>query len=228
MAAAPTQAPPGAQGVNQVPPQQQVIPNAGVYGAETAAALNAYNNAVAQAAAQRNTLYNQYGLTNSGSADINNPEGQYQQMLGAQGQQFQADQADAASRGLRGPGLANQQLSADRNQAQAQDFGFQQQVAQVSADYNQQMQDALNTQQGADAQAYQDAMNTALQNQLAALQAGQYTAPGVGNPAPTTPSPKPPKGGKGGKGGHGRHNPPPRRVRHPRRGGGGGRPARAS
>ena len=201
-----------------------VIPDAGVYGAQTAAATNAYNNAVAQATAQRNQLYNQYGLTNQGAVDINNPQGQYEQMLGAQGQQFQADQADAISRGLRGPGLANQQLSADRNQAQAQDFGFQQQVNQVSQGYNQQMQDALSQEQNAIAQAQQDALNTALQNQLAALTSGQYDAPGVGKPGDTTTPPpakppKPPKGGKGGGHGHGG-----RRGRHG--GGGGGRPAR--
>jgi hypothetical protein len=84
---------------------ESVIPDAGVYGAQSAAALNAYNNATAQAAAQRNQLYNQYGLTNSGQVDINNQGGQYQQMLGAQGQQFNADQQDAraAASGARWP-----------------------------------------------------------------------------------------------------------------------------
>lgn len=154
-------------------PAEKVIPDAGVYGAQTAAAFNAYNNATAQAAAQRNQLYNQYGLTNQGAVDINNPGGQYEQMLGAQGQQFNADQQDAEQRHLGHGGLANQQLGQDRNAASAQDFGFQQQVGQVSQDYNQQMQQALNTREGSITQAYQDAMNTALQNQLAALQSGQ-------------------------------------------------------
>jgi hypothetical protein len=173
-----------------VPTSGAIIPDAGVYGAETAAALNAYNNAVAQAGAQRNQLYNQYGLDNSGAVDPNNPYGQYEQMLNAQGSQFQGDQADAAGRGLGRGGLANQQESQDRAAAGAQDFQFQQQANQVSSDYNQQMQAALSAEQGSNSQAYQDAMNTALQNQLNALTAGQYSAPGVGTPAPVLPKAK--------------------------------------
>ena len=160
-----------------------IIPNAGVYGAESAAALNAYNNAVANAKASRNQLYNQYGLTNSGAVDPNNPYGLYEQMLNAQASQFSADQADAASRNLGAGGLARQQLGVDRNAANAQDFGFQQLVNQVPLDYNQAISSALNTRQGSDAQAYNDALNTALSNLMAGLSNGQFTAPGVGKPA---------------------------------------------
>jgi hypothetical protein len=139
-------------------------------------------------------LYNQYGLDNAGAVDPNNPYGQYEQMLNAQGSQFQGDQADAAARGLGIGGLANQAESRDRAAAGAQDFQFQQQANQVSQDYNQQMQAALSGQQTADAQAYQDALNTALQNQLAALSSGSYSAPGVGAPPPLVAKAKiPPK-----------------------------------
>lgn len=190
MAAAPAPAPTAPAG------DQPIIPDAGVYGTETAAAQNAYNNALAQAAAQRNALYSQYGLNQQGAVDVNNPEGQYQQMLGAQGSQFQADQQDAAARGLRGPGLGNQQLSADRNAANASDFQFQNQVAQAGTDYSQAQQNALSQMQNADSTAYQDAINTALQNMLTQMQAGNYTAPGSNDSSPTNPSPKPPAKGK--------------------------------
>lgn len=154
-----------------------IIPDAGVYGAETAAATNAYNNAVAQATARRNSLYNQYGLNNMGGVDPNNPLGQYQQMLGSQATQFMADKENAVMRGLGTGGLANQQLSQDRRAANAQNWGFQNQVGQVGTDYESTLQNALGVEQSAIAQAYNDAIQAALQNMLAQMQAGVYNPP---------------------------------------------------
>lgn len=152
---------------------QDIIPDAGVYGAESAAALNAYNNAIAQATATRNTLYHQSGLLNSGQVDPNNPFGQYQQLLSQQAAQYMADQENAAGRGLRG-GLAHKAESADRVNSGFQNFRFQRGVNQIASNYASQKQQALSTRQAAEAQAYNDALNTALQNMLARLQAGQY------------------------------------------------------
>lgn len=167
-----------------------IIPDASVYGEETAAAVNAYNNALATAMAQRNALYNQYGLNTSGQVDPNNPEGAYQQMLRAQADQYAADQQDAAGRGLRG-GLAHQQEGHDRQSALAQDFQFQQQVAQAGTDYENAKSGAYNTEQTAIGQAYTDAMNTAIQNALAKLTSGNYDAPGTGTSNPSTGKPAP-------------------------------------
>jgi len=193
---------PGSVGSPGSPPvgppiNKPIIPDAGVYGAETAAATNAYNNAVAAATAQRNSLYNQYGLGNDGSVDPNNPYGQYQQMLNQQGRLFQADREDAAQRHLGSGGLANQAEGRDRQDAQAQDFQFQQQVASVASDYQNALANALSTEQGGISQAYNDALNTALQNMLASMASGNYTAPGTGTPPPApskAPAPKPHQG----------------------------------
>lgn len=195
---------PGAPGAPNSPtppsaenPNQPIIPDAGVYGAETAAAVNAYNNAVAAATAQRNALYNQYGLGNDGSVDPNNPYGEYQQLLDAQASQYGADTEDAASRGLRG-GLAHQAESRDRRAAGAQNFQFQQQVASAATDYQNALANALGGEQSSISQAYNDALNTALQNMLANMASGNYTAPGTGDSGNKTggekqpPSKKPP------------------------------------
>lgn len=210
--AAPT-APPAASA-----PANQIIPDAGVYGAETAAAINAYNNAVAQAAAQRNALYQSYGLTNAGSVDPNNPTGAYQQMLRGQNDQYTADQQNAASRGIGLGGLGRQAETHDRNDAQAQDFDFQNQVASVGSDYQNALMDALNTKQGAISQAHQDAIQTALQNQLDNMTSGNYNAPGTGKTkvAPDSGNPGPPGGKKpGGHGNSGGAKKPP--VKQPGR-----------
>lgn len=195
---------PGSPGSPSSPPppgppiNQPIIPDAGVYGAETAAATNAYNNAVANALAQRNALYNQYGLGTDGAVDPTNPYGEYQQLLGSEADQYQADSADAAARGLRG-GLAHQAESHDRRLADAQNFQFQQKVASVGSDYQNALASALGTEQSSISQAYNDALNMALQNMLAQMTSGNYTAPGTGDSTP------PPKSGGGGK-----KQPPPK------------------
>jgi hypothetical protein len=176
---------------------EQVIPDAGVYGAETAAATNAYNNAVAAATAQRNSLYHSYGLNQEGSVDPRNPGGQYQMMLHDQANQFQGDQESAAGRGLGRGGLANQAESNDRQGFIGQDQRFQDQVAGVGSDYNNALSSAFSNEQEAISQAQLDALNAALQAQISAMGSGDYTAPGTGlqwNPPPQAKIPKiPPK-----------------------------------
>ena len=193
---APPAAPPVPSDPGTAATSQAIIPDAGVYGAESAAAVNAYNNAIATALAQRNALYNQYGLLNDGSVDPNNPQGSYQQMLRAQADQYAADEQNAQARNLGGRGLGAQQESHDVADSQAQDFQMQQQIAKIASDYADSLTSAGNTRDSSIAQAYTDAMNTALQNALANITSGNYTAPGTQTaqtqkPAPTDKAPKP-------------------------------------
>lgn len=165
-----------------------VIPDAGVYGAQTAAATNAYNNAVAQATAQRNALYHSYGLNNDATVDPNNPGGAYQMLLKGQADRYQADEDNAQQRGLGGRGLGAQQESNDRAGDVGQDFQFQSEVANVGSDYENALQDALSNKNNAITAAYNDALAQALQNQINSISQGYYDAPGTGeqyNP-PTT------------------------------------------
>ena len=161
-----------------------VIPNAGVYGAESAAATNAYNNAVAAATSQRNALYHSYGLNEQGSVDPNNPGGQYQMMLKGQDDQFRQDRFNSAHRGLSGGGLANQAEGHDRDADIGQDFQFQSAVAGVGSDYQNTLQQAGTTRDDAITAAYNDAMNKALSDQLSAMGSGYYDAPGTGESYP--------------------------------------------
>jgi hypothetical protein len=181
---------PGSQGYNQPKPTppapglpQQIIPDAGVYGAGTNAANAAYNNAVTNALAQRNALYNQYGLLNNGQVDPNNPYGQYEQMLDSEAGQLTADQQNAAGRNLGRGGLANQQISTDRNAQAAQNYAFQQNVAGNETNYQQALQGALSTKNASIDQAYQDALNTSLQNMILNMQMGNYGGNGESDPS---------------------------------------------
>lgn len=194
---------PGSQGYVQPKPQtptpnlpQQIIPDAGVYGAGTNAANAAYNTAVTNALAQRNALYNQYGLLNNGQVDPNNPYGQYEQMLNSEAGQLTADEQNAAGRNLGRGGLANQQVSTDRNAQAAQNFAFQQNVAGNETNYQQSLQNALNSKNASIDQAYQDALSTTLQNMILNMQMGAYGGNGNdgtdnggnnNNPPPTDP-----------------------------------------
>ena len=172
-------APPGSANDPATNPNgQQIIPDAGVYGQETAAANEAYQQAVANALSNRNALYNQFGLLDNGQVDPNNPYGQYQQMLSQQGSQLTADEQNAAGRNLGGKGLAQQQSFADKNQDAFQNFAFQKQVSGNEANYQQAVSNALQSKNASVAQAYQDALNTALQNMIANMESGYYTSGG--------------------------------------------------
>lgn len=144
-----------------------ISPDAGIYGSESAAALSAYQAAQSQLLAQRNSLYNQYGFTQSGLVDPNNPYGQYQQLLGSEGHQLDADMADAAGRNLGTGGLAHQQESYDRAQQGATNMQFQRQVGDVATNYGLGLQSAKASYDQALAQAQSDAMMAALQEALA-------------------------------------------------------------
>lgn len=166
-----------------VPGNQQIIPDAGVYGQETAAATKAYQTAITNALAQRNALYNQRGLLNNGQVDPNNPYGTYEQMLNSEASQLHADEQNAAGRNLGRGGLANQQVSTDRNAQAAQNYAFQQGTAGVETSYQQALQNALDAKDSSVAQAYQDALNTALQNMILNMQMGNYGSNGQTDPA---------------------------------------------
>lgn len=186
-AAAPTPAPTPIQAQPQPGNALTISPDAGIYGQESAAALQAYQSAQAQLLAQRNGLYNQYGFTQQGLVDPNNPYGQYQMLLGSEGAQLTADQNNAESRNLGTGGLANQQISADRFQQNAQNNQFQQQVGNVATNYNLGLQSAQSTYDQAQAQAYSDAMNAALQQALINAMNGSGGSGGSGGGTITPP-----------------------------------------
>lgn len=138
------------------------IPGSSVYLNETNAANLAYNNAKNQLLAQRNSLYHQYGLTDTGSVDPLNQYGEYQSLLGTEGAAL--DQADNAAldRGLGVGGIANQGESALRTSQGAEQLAFQRQVDQAGLDYSQGLQNAEVARANAINQAYMDALNTAI------------------------------------------------------------------
>ena len=133
------------------PPTGGTLPFVGPYGQAQAAAELAYQRAQASLAAQRGSLLQSYGYTpnaNGGmSVDVNNPYGQYQQMLSQNQMEAQAGQQGMMNRGFRGPGFAGQaeyaaqQDAGSRSSALALNFGAKEEALQeagLSA------QDALN------------------------------------------------------------------------------------
>ena len=133
------------------PPTGGTLPFVGPYGQAQAAAELAYQRAQAALAAQRGSMLQSYGYTpnaNGGmSVDVNNPYGQYQQMLSQNQMEAQAGQQGMMNRGFRGPGFAGQaeyaaqQDAGSRSSALALNFGAKEEALQeagLSA------QDALN------------------------------------------------------------------------------------
>lgn len=170
--AKPQQSPPGTQQKNTNVGSPGVqnndpIPNASVYlDAQNQAEL-AYEQAQAQLLKQRNALYHSYGLLDNGSVDPNNPYGQYQQMLGAEGAALDADRSDAVGRGLGGgPGLANQASAQTKYQNAVQNAAFQNQVNSAEANYENGLQQALQARNAAMLEAERQAALDAILNGL--------------------------------------------------------------
>ena len=163
------QAPPpalgGAGGITNAgaaPKQQYQLTNSSVYLNETNAANAAYEKAKAQLLANRNSLYHQYGLTDTGAVDVNNPYGEYQSLLGTEGAALDSAHNDAIARGLGSGGLANQGEASLIPQQRLEQLGFQHQVDQAGSDYASGLEDAASTKTGAYNTAYQDALQDAL------------------------------------------------------------------
>lgn len=138
------------------------IPNNDVYLNETNAANTAYEKAKAQLLANRNSLYHQYGLTETGATDINNPYGEYQMLLGNEGRQLDAARNSSIARGLGTGGLANQAEAELIPGQRLEQLGFQHSVDDIGSQYSHGLLDAENTRTGSINQAYQDALKDAL------------------------------------------------------------------
>jgi hypothetical protein len=142
------------------------IPNAGLYAEEQAAAEAAYQQSLAAAQRRRDTLYSTYGLTSSGAVDPKAQYGNYQLMLGGEGQQLDDALASSVGRGLgAGTGLANQAESRLRVGQNAQNLNFQRSVSDVAYQYSQAMLAAEQARKQAQIQAMRDAINYGTQNQ---------------------------------------------------------------
>lgn len=154
----------GSQTTQQPPaPKSEFsIPNSSVYLNETNAANMAFEKAKSQLLANRNSLYHQYGLTDSGAVDVNNPYGQYQALLGAEGAALDSTHNDAIARGLGTGGLANQAEAALIPQQRADQLNFQRMVDQAGLDYSLGLNEAQDTKSASYNTAYQDALQDAL------------------------------------------------------------------
>jgi hypothetical protein len=163
---------PQTQSTPNAPHSDYSIPNSSVYLEGTAAANAAYEKAKAQRLADRNSLYHQYGLTDTGATDINNPYGEYQMLLGSEGRQLDSARNDAIGRGLGTGGLANQGEESLIPGIRLEQLGFQHSVDKAGADYATGLNNDENQRTGSIQQAYQNALQDAL-------------ARGLFDPAPT-------------------------------------------
>lgn len=151
-----------------------IIPDPAVYEAETAQALQAYQNALSAISARRaNTLQN-YGFTaqvdpttgqlQNYSIDSHNQFGALQQMLGQHQVADQTVQHADVARGIGTVGLGAQQLARTRlaNAAQTQGLG-RQFVGEIGSEASDQLS-ALQGYNEARVQAQRDALLSAIQN----------------------------------------------------------------
>lgn len=150
----------------------------GVYGTAQANAEEAFQKAQANIAAKRSGIHNQYGYSDDGTVNGNNPLGLYQQGRYQDAQDVMQAENDDMDRGIGTMGLGAQGIEAAQRGADLRD-------SQLAGSY-------LSALQGADQDAQQaisdrsSALLAARQNQiLTAIQNGWFT-PGV------------PDGGSGG------------------------------
>lgn len=172
-----------------------IIPDPAVYQGETAAALQAYQAALAAIASRRAQTLQNYGFTaqvdpttgqlQNYAIDPNNQYGQIQQLFDSQqGQQHQLEQS-TLSRGLGTSGLAAQLASQMRQAQGGQTLGLGQQfIGDIGGEAQDQVQ-AQNTYSAAQTQAQLDAIQAAIANQ-------QFTpAPAAAPTAAPTPAAAP-------------------------------------
>ncbi|HEY6018709.1 MAG TPA: hypothetical protein VIY48_02110, partial [Candidatus Paceibacterota bacterium] len=141
-----------------------LVPDAGVYAQGQAAANKAYQDAVATLLSKKNSSYHSAGLTSDAKVDPLNQYGEYQQMLGSQGQQLDLAHDSSVARGLGAGGLANQAESALRPGFNADNLRFQQGVDAIGQDYTAGVQSAEAQRTAAMQQALKDAIDRAIQN----------------------------------------------------------------
>lgn len=162
-------------GLTNTAPQSAPIPGAGIYAQQQNLAEKAYQDAVAQLQARRNSLYHEYGLNNKGAVDPMSQFGEYQQLLGSEGGALDAADNASLDRGLGTGGLAMQGETGLRGQQGAENLAFQRQVAQVGQDY---ASGVLGAQQQRSSSML-EAQQTALANALAA---GDFTPVDMSRP----------------------------------------------
>ena len=168
-----------------------IIPDPSVYEGETAAALQAYNSALASIAARRSNTLQNYGFTaqvdpNTGalgsySIDPNNQYGQVQTLLGNEGANLDTLRSAAAARGIGQVGLGAQGADRYRFQMGGEQAGLGRQfVGEIGSEAADQVNagDAYNT---AKVQAQRDALMAAIQNgwfnQVSASASGDESQP---------------------------------------------------
>lgn len=178
-----------------------IIPDPAVYEGETAAALQAYQNALAAIGARRASTLQNYGMTAKVDAngnlvnygiDPNNQYGQIQQLLGGEGQQISALQHNAMDRGLGLKGLGAQGESQARFQGGlAQQNLGRQFVGEIGQEASDQYQ-ATSAYSAAKLQAQRDAIAQAIQNSwfTPAPQSSTGTQPPAGTSQTNPPAAK--------------------------------------
>ena len=189
------------------PTQQSIIPDPSVYEGETAAALQAYQNAISSIAARRANTLQSYGFTaqvspsgqlQNYSIDANNPYGAIQTLLGNEGTNLTNLQHASVARGIGHLGLGAQGASAYRTQmgGEQQQLG-QQFVGEIGQEASDQL-GASTAYNEATVQAQRDAL-------LSAIASGAFTpvkstqatyAPPTNNPQPQPMAPVNVKGTK--------------------------------
>lgn len=161
-------------------PINDPIPNSTTYLNETNAANLAYDQAKSQLLAQRNSLYHQYGLTETGAVDVNNPYGDYQSLLGTEGAALDSARNDSVARGLGTGGLANQEEAGLIPGQRREQLGFQRNVDQAGMDYSQGLMSAESDRSSSYNQAYQDALMNAIASGLFTTASGGSNGGGSG------------------------------------------------
>lgn len=169
-------------------------PNAGVYLQKQNEAELAYQQAVADLQAKKNTAYHQYGLDTTGAVDPYSQFGMYQSQLSKHEADLAATDEAAQQRNLGSTGLAMQGERALRYQQGAEDLALQSDVANIGSGYTSGQQAALSARNQAilDAQLQAIAMGGA-----GAVTTGTTPA---GTPASTTPAAPPNQPGPTGAG----------------------------
>jgi len=163
------------------------IPNPGVYGEYEALALKAWNEAKSALRAQQAQIWQQYGFKgefdpNTGATknvglDVQNPYGEYQQMLGRQGMDLDAAEEHAQERGLGGSGLGAQGVSRARAAHGGQHLDFGRRFSSASGDIQHQWQRAGFSYTQALLEAQRAAIQDAINNR--AFNEGPATDPGT-------------------------------------------------
>jgi len=146
------------------------IPGAGIYGQQHAAVQKIYENSMAAARTQRDSLYNQAGVGADGKVNPLLQHGGYQMMLQGQGSALDQNLMANQDRGLFGAGLGNQGERALRFGQAADQLDFQRGVGQIGTDYAGAVQSAADQKQSSNLDVQRSAM-------IDAMNSNDYTPP---------------------------------------------------